>query len=310
MGNEARRFGMRLAAAAKSAVGVVTSWIVTLALKAVRRTDPDRLADRAGRIMQRVGPWLREQRVGRANLAAAYPEKSAEEIETILRGVWDNLGRFAAEFAHLDRVRISDPDHPGPANIDYGPETLERFHRLRTDGKPALIFTAHLANWELPALVASAYKLDTAILYRAPNMEGVAKAIQDIRAVNMGTLIQTERNAPINLAAALERGSHVAMLVDQYFTQGIDVEFFGRPARTNPLIARLARHFDCPIHGTRIIRLGRRSFRVEVTEAIVPPRDAEGRIEVQGTMQMITSMIEAWVREHPEQWLWLHRRWR
>jgi KDO2-lipid IV(A) lauroyltransferase len=310
MRNEARRLGIRLAARAKSAVGVVASRAVVGLLRAIRRTDPDRIADRTGRFMQRVGPWLPEHRTGRANLNAAYPEKSPDEIESILRGVWDNLGRFAAEFAHLDRMHIFDPASPGPATIDYDAETLERFHRLRTDGKPALIFTAHLANWELPALVATTYGLDTAILYRAPNLEGVATAIQDIRAVNMGTLIPTTRDAAINLAAALERGAHVAMLVDQYFTQGIDVTFFGRPARTNPLIARLARHFDCPIHGTRVVRLGGRRFHGEITEAIVPPRDAEGRIDIPGTMQAITSVIEGWVREHPEQWLWLHRRWR
>lgn len=260
--------------------------------------------------MQRVGPYLPEHRVGRANLAAAFPEKSTTEIDAILRGVWDNLGRFAGEFAHLDRMRIFDPVRPGATNIDYDVDTLERFHRLRTDGKPALIFTSHLANWELPALVAYAYGLDTAILYRAPNLKGVADTIQNIRAVNMGRLIPTAHAAAITLAAELERGAHVAMLVDQYFYQGIDVQFFGRPARTNPLIARLARHFDCPIHGARVVRLGGRQFRSELTEAIMPPRDAEGLIDVQGTMQLITSITEGWVREHPEQWLWLHRRWR
>ena len=134
--------------------------------------------------------------------------------------MWDNLGRFAAEFPHLDRMRIFDEARPGPANIDYDAGTLERFHRLRTDGKPALIFAAHLANWELPALVASAYGLDTAILYRAPNLESVAEAIQQIRAVNMGRLIPTNHAAAVTLAAELERGAHVAMLVDQYFIRG------------------------------------------------------------------------------------------
>ncbi len=303
-------WGARFAARLKSAVDAALARVVALLLKAIRRTDPDRIADRAGRFMQRVGPWLPEHRIGRANLTAAFPEKSGAEIEGILRGVWDNLGRFAAEFAHLDRLRIYDPARPGPVHIEYAPDTLERFHRLRTDGKPALIFTAHLANWELPALAAAAYGLDSAVLYRTPNLAGVAAAIRAIRAVNMGTLIPTNRDAAVNLAAALARGTHVGMLVDQHFSQGIDVEFFGRPARTNPLLARLARHFDCPIHGTRVVRLGGRRFRGEITEAIAAPRDRAGLIDVAGTMQLITSVIEGWIREHPEQWLWLHRRWR
>jgi Kdo2-lipid IVA lauroyltransferase/acyltransferase len=310
MSYPARQLATRVATGLKRAVEPAVSWGVVALLKAIRRTDPDRIADRAGRFMRRFGPLLPEHRTGRANLAAAFPEKSAGEIEHILQGVWENLGRFAAEFAHIDRMHIFDPARPGPVNIEYDAETYDRFHRLRTDGKPALIFTAHLANWELPARVAVEYGLDAAILYRAPNLGGVAQAIQTIRAVNMGTLIPTTRDAPFALVDALERGQHVAMLVDQYFTQGIEVQFFGRRARTNPLLARLARRIDCPIHGTRMIRLGGRHFRCELTEALEPPRDARGLIDVQGTTQAVTSVVEGWVREHPEQWLWVHRRWR
>ncbi len=310
MNSEALRILLRARAWAKPVTDAVAGGATTSLLKLIRRTNPDRIADRAGRFMQRLGPKLKEHKIGRANLAAAFPEKPPEEIEAILRGVWDNLGRVAAEYAHLDKMEIVNPDTREPAIIDYDDVTLARFRHLRDDGKPALIFTAHLANWELPALVATDYGLDATILYRAPSIDGVAKAVKDIRAVKMGELVPTDHLSPIRLGRALERGSHVAMLVDQYFTQGINVTFFGRAARTNPLIARLARHFDCPIHGTRMIRLGGRRFRCELTEEIVPPRDEKGRVDIQGTMQAITSVVEGWVREHPEQWLWLHRRWR
>ena len=89
------------------------------------------------------------------------------------------------------------------------------------------------------------------------------------------------------------------------------VTFFGRRTMANPLLARLAHHFDCPIHGTRIVRLPRQPIsRGEMTEEIAPARDAEGKIDIAGTMQIIMAVIEGWIREHPEQWLWLHRRWR
>jgi KDO2-lipid IV(A) lauroyltransferase len=91
----------------------------------------------------------------------------------------------------------------------------------------------------------------------------------------------------------------------------VEVTFFGRCCRVNPLIAQLARHVDCPIHGTRIIRRpDRNRFVIEMTEAIEPKRDAEGHVDVQSTMQVIMTVVEGWVREHPEQWLWLHRLWR
>ena len=81
--------------------------------------------------------------------------------------------------------------------------------------------------------------------------------------------------------------------------------------RQIPLIAQLARHTECPIRGVRVVRQpDGNSFRGELTDEIAPVRDAEGKIDIQGTMQVITSVVEGWVREHPEQWLWLHRRWR
>jgi KDO2-lipid IV(A) lauroyltransferase len=101
------------------------------------------------------------------------------------------------------------------------------------------------------------------------------------------------------------------MLVDQYNSRGVDVIFFGRSTKANPLMGRLARHVDCPIHGVRVVRLpGNRRFRVDLTEEIEKPRDAKGEIDIAATMQKINTVIEGWVREHPEQWLWLHRRWR
>jgi Kdo2-lipid IVA lauroyltransferase/acyltransferase len=262
-------------------------------------------------VTRNVGQLLKEHRVGRANLAAAFAEKSPAEIDAILMGAWDNLGRVAAEFAHIDRLRILDPAQPGPPDIVYDEFTLDMFHALRLDGKPALIFSSHLANWELTAYIAARYKLDAHLLYRRPNLRAVDEAVREVRADTMGTLVATGLDAPVKLLRVLEAGGHVAMLVDQYFVNGVDVTFFGRSCKANPLIAQLARHTECPIHGTRIIRLPERDrFRAEITGAIEPARDAEGKIDVRGTMQVITSIIEGWVREHPEQWLWMHRRWR
>jgi KDO2-lipid IV(A) lauroyltransferase len=310
MQTEARRQRARIVTRMKSVGAAVGGRLAVWLLKAIRRTNPDRIADSTGAFVRRVGPFFPEHRTGRANLAAAFPEKSAVEIEEILRGVWDNLGRIAAEFAHLDRIWDFDPARRWSGRVEISPETEGRFWQLHEDGKPALIFAAHLANWELPALAAAAYGLNGAILFRAPNVGSVATAIREIRGTNMGTLIPTGIGAPSAVAAALERGTHVGILVDQFFYQGIDVEFFGRPCKTNPMIARLARRFDCPIHGTRAIRLPDHRFRVELTEPIEPRRDRAGDIDVHATTQLITTIVEGWVREYPEQWLWLHRRWR
>jgi len=299
-----RRLSDRLKRAADAAAGAAA----TAVLAAARRLDHTSVSNLGAAVARRVGPWLREHRIGRDNLRAAFPDKTDAEIETILRGVWDNLGRYGVEFVHLDRICSGDPYRR--TYIDYTPEVIERFLRLRNDGRPALMFAAHLANFELPAVIAASDGLESTVLYRRPNLGAVADAVIAQRADLMGEMVPSSLSAPITLARALERGRHVGMLVDQHYTRGIDVTFFGRTCKVNPLIAMLAREAECPIHGTRVIRLPGNRFQGDITEEVAPVRDAGGRIDVKGTMQAITGVVEGWVREYPEQWLWVHRRWR
>ena len=294
----------------KKAADAVLGPITVVLLRALRLADPDKTARLMGRAMRRVGPWLKEHHIGRANLAAAFPEKSSTDIEAILDKVWENLGMFVGEFAHLDRLWDFREANQMAGRIEADPASLERFIKLRDDGKGALVFAAHLGNWELPALAGPAYGLESAVVFRPPSVNGVAEAVERIRATNMGTIVPTERDAPLRIARLLERGTHAGMLTDQYYARGPEVIFFGRKTRCNPLLARLAAQVDCPIHGVRAIRLPDHRFRLELSDEIPAVRDAAGKVDVQATMQAVTNVVEGWIREHPEQWLWLHRRWR
>lgn len=306
-----RRIVRRLNRATKRAANSVVGAVAVGLLKLLRLTNPDTMANVAGWFMRTIGPLLPENRIGRANLTAAFPEKSPAEINAILRGVWGNVGRMAAEFAHLDRLSDFDPWHPErPARIEAPQADIDRFFKILEERKPAIIFAAHFGNWELPAVCAAACKIESAVLYRRPNIPAIDKWLHNTRAAAMGTLIPTSLDAPVKLADALAHGIHVGMLVDQYYSRGADVTFFGQRTKANPLLARLARHFDCPIHGVHVVRLPDHRFRVELTEQIQPVRDAEGKVDIAGTTQVVTSVIEGWIRENPDHWLWLHRRWR
>src|SRR5205085_127645 len=104
-----RSAGRRLKAGFDALVG----WFAVAILKCLRAVNRQRMANMLGRLLRAIGPWLPEHRVGRANLVAAFPEKTPEEIEKILAGVWDNLGRVAAEFAHIDRVTLPERGEHG-----------------------------------------------------------------------------------------------------------------------------------------------------------------------------------------------------
>jgi KDO2-lipid IV(A) lauroyltransferase len=296
----------RLKRAGNAAAGAIAVGVV----KFLRLFPYDKTADSAAWWARKLGPLSREHRIGREQLKVAFPEKSPGEIEKILDGVWDNLGRLVADFAHLDRLMADAVAPNKPTRLDFADRAAEIYIKLANDGKPALVFAAHLGNWEMPAMCARYTGLESAALYRGPNIDAVERWIEQTRGPIMGELIPTGLEAPVKIADALKRGVHVGMLVDQYYVRGVEVTFFGRKTTANPLIARLAQHFDCPIHGARIIRLPGNKFWGEVTEEIQPARNAGGEIDIQGTMQIITDVVEGWVREYPEQWLWLHRRWR
>lgn len=284
--------------------------VALLLIRPLRWTDPDGLATFFSWCAQKIGPHLREHRIARDNIANAFPEKSADEVDAILRESWANLGYIGAEFIHLDRLWSLDLENPERGRIEASPDVVERFLAIRDDNKPALVFTAHIGNWELPALAPTALGLDSTVLYRPPNIATFDRIIRDIRSTNMGTMIATGLDAPVRIAEALGRGSHVGMLVDQYLGRGVEITFFGRKTRANPLLARLARQIECPIHGVRIIRLPNHRFRIDLTEEVKPVRDATGAIDIQATTQAINAVIEGWIREYPGQWLWQHRRWR
>lgn len=300
------RFKYRLWLFADRLFGLLVRAVFAL----LRVLGPD-LGPRIGAALARgLGPLTGASRIARENIAAAFPDRTEAERAAILRAAWDNLGRVACEYVHMDRIWDFDPAQPEAGRITASPETVALYERLRDDGKPAIVFSAHLANWELPAIAAARHGIDSAVLYRTPNSPAVAKEILRLRRDSMGTLVAAGMAAPFKLAKALERGQHIGMLVDQRFGRGPKVTFFGRPASANPLLAQLARRFDCPVHGARAIRLPGGRFRLDLTEEIPMPRDAEGLIDVEAATQTMNGVIEGWVREYPGQWLWMHRRWR
>jgi KDO2-lipid IV(A) lauroyltransferase len=279
-------------------------------VRGLHRLAPRRSGAVLARAMRVVGPRLRGHRTARANLAAAYPDKSHREIENILSGMWDNLGRTIAEFADLDRIWDYDFAQPRPGRIFIDQATDLRLRLLSANPKSALFFTAHLANWEIVALAVPALGRESAMLYRTPNIAVLAEELAEIRRRTAATFIPADSYTVFRLQDAIARGAWIGMLVDQHYASGVDVTFFGRSCKVHPMIARLARTFDCPIYGSRVIRLPDNRFRYELIGPIEAPRDRSGRLDVVQTMQLITSVIEGWIRQNPEQWLWLHRRWR
>jgi len=264
----------------------------------------------AGFVGRKIGPHLKVSNVGRGNLRAAFPEKAPAEIEAILVAAWDNLCRTFAEYSQLDRIWDRAPkDGYRHSRIEL--VDLDRFVQLRDATPPGIIYTGHCGNWELLPIVAEHFGLPVAIVFRPPNNPFARQLVERIRRRSMGRLLPTGVMGTAAAAAgALDRGENLGLLIDQYFGKGIDLPFFGRPARTAPTLARLARRFDCPVTGAVVERVGGARFRLHLLPAIEIPRRADGEADGKALMAAVTKNLEDWVRSHPDQWLWFHRRWR
>jgi KDO2-lipid IV(A) lauroyltransferase len=276
----------------------------------LRHLDPDRTINTAALLMRIIGPRLRNHRTARAHIVAAFPKKSTAEVELILRGMWDNLGRVGAEYIFLRSLWDYKIDGPKSSRFVIDQETLDRAKRLRELNESVLYFGGHISNWELQSIVAEVLGLKCTSLYRPVEIGPAWNLIMEVRSRLMGPLIAADHGAAKKLKQALRDGKSVGMLVDQNYRGGIETMFFGRHCRVNPIIGRFARLLDCKICGFRSVRLPGNRYRIELTEPISVPRDALGKIDAVGTMQRITWIIENWIREHPEQWIWFYRRWR
>lgn len=308
----ARRFAAHARLVAIDAGDLALAGLMATAVAIVRRMPERGAADAAGAIARTIGTALpRSRTVGLANIELAFPDKTDAERRKILEACWDNLGRLVVEYCHLDRIWDYDPDRSAPGRIETAsPEVVDRFRALAARGGPAIVVSAHLANWELPMLAAAAHGLDAAALYRAPSNRWAARWVLGQRKVAMGRLVPSRFGSMHRLSEELAAGRVLGMLTDQFFHEGVRAPFFGEETLCNQAFARLARLHDCPVHAVRVVRLPGDRFSIDFTDALPLPRDGSGRIDVAGAVNVVNQVFEGWVREHPGQWLWLHRKWR
>lgn len=255
-----------------------------------------------------VGPRTSRQKLALKNVALAFPEKTEAEREKIVSEMWSNMSRLGAEYIFLDQISKYDPANPENSNIDV--IGTEIFLDLMENPRPYIVFTMHAGNFELLPIVSQKFGLSVSALFRPPNNPYIAKKIFSARGAHVDDLVPSTAGAAWTLAHKLDQGGGVGMLVDQKFTKkGADTTFFGHKVRTNPLLAKLARQYECDVFPARCIRLPNGRFRLELEPAIDIPKDADGVVDINATCQLLNDKVEEWVREYPGQWQWFHDRW-
>ncbi|HLT77850.1 MAG TPA: lauroyl acyltransferase [Ferrovibrio sp.] len=258
-----------------------------------------------GWIGRTIGPWLPVHRTAVQNLARAMPELDEAQRHRILMGMWDNLGRVLAEYPHLGDFVISGALRPGRIDIVGG----EHIDAIRDSGKPGIFFSAHYGNWELMSLAATQYGAPLVHVYRAANNPLTEEILQNLRKPVGGRHVPKGMQAARELLKALKQNELLGMLVDQKLATGIPVPFFGRDAMTAPAIAELALKAGCPVIPAYVQRLEGARFRIIVEAPIHLEDTGDRERDVLAAMTMINAKIEGWIRERPDHWFWVHKRW-
>ncbi|MBL8704732.1 MAG: lauroyl acyltransferase [Rhodospirillales bacterium] len=275
-----------------------------IGLMETMRAFPLRAAtDGVAAVARRLGPHFGVSNVARRNLDRAFPDLAKDRREAILVAMWDNLSRTVCEYAHLKTI----VDDAGSRVEIVGGEHLDA---LAADGKPGIVFSAHLASWEMVTLAARLRGVpDLHVVYRNANNLILDEYIRKLQSVSGVTLIRKGIRGARKLLQVMQGGGHVIMLVDQKMNEGIAVPFFGRPAMTAPALAQLALRFQCPVVPAHVERLGDTRFRVVIEPPLPLPDSGNREADVLALMTEVNLKMEGWIRARPEQWLWLHRRW-
>ncbi|MBI1206926.1 MAG: lauroyl acyltransferase [Azospirillum sp.] len=250
-----------------------------------------------------IGPRLGASKKALSNLQRALPALPPERHRAILGGMWDNLGRVIAEYPHLRTLAETGPGKP----LEI--VGLEHLHALRDDGRAGFLFSGHLANWEILGVAARRLGVELTLVYRAPNNPSFDRLLRRARGVPPEQLVPKGAAGASALLRALRRGGHVAMLVDQKMNDGVAVPFFGREVMTAPALAQLALRYRLPVVPVRVERLGGIRCRVTLSPPLTLPDSGDRHADTLAAMTEVNALLESWIRERPEQWLWLHRRW-
>jgi Kdo2-lipid IVA lauroyltransferase/acyltransferase len=249
---------------------------------------------------------VRLRHVGMRNLAMAMPEKSRREHVRILRGEFTSLGRQLAEVCQFPRYTLQNVSRV----VVY--DGFENYERAFARGKGVLFLTAHFGGWELSAFVHSLHGHWMHVVVRNLDNQYLDRLIQRYRSMH-GNATVSKDNFVRSLLAAMKEGQVVGILMDTNMTppQGVFVDYFGIPACTASGLARIALRTDAAVVPTFTIwDPSLRKYRLRFDPALKLVRTGNDEEDIVSNTQLFTRSIEDYVRRYPDQWLWVHRRWK
>ncbi len=268
----------------------------------IRALPVDVASDMGAWLLKTLGPLTGTHKIADRNLRLAFPDMDRAERERLLTTQWENTGRVFAEFPIMDRLT--------PASGRVEMVNPERLDEIRESGVPVVFVSGHFANWEIMPAAIVHYRVPCQMTYRAANNPYVDKRIKESRA-RYGVKLFAPKggDGARDLLIGMERGESVALMNDQKFNQGVAVPFFGHDAMTAPGPSRLALRFGTVLQPMTVQRLKGARFRVVVNDPIPLTKTGDRAHDIEQGVRAITNLIEQRIRQHPDDWFWVHKRW-
>ena len=267
----------------------------------MRLLGVDRASALGGWLLRTLGPRTGTQKTVMRNLRIAFPDMPPAEREQLALDQWEQTGRAFAETAVMDRLVAE-------GRIEVAGR--ERLDAIRDAGRPVVFVGGHFANIETLAATIVRIGVPCQITYRAANNPYVDAQIRAARA-RYGVRLFAPKGGEgaRELLDGMARGESVALMNDQKFSEGPEVEFFGQPVNAAPGPSRLALRFGTVLQPMSTARLPGVRFRVTVYEPIELEKTGDRQADIARGVQAITSFVEERVRENPVDWFWVHKRW-
>lgn len=286
--------GARIEAAAIHAVAAFAGW------------SPRWVSERCGTAIGRLA-WLvdvRHRRVALENVGAAFPDLAPSERRRLVRRAFEHFGRLLVAVLEFDA--LTPDEMRARVEIDGGARVLAA-HQL---GKGVLFVTGHFGFWEVQALAHALHFPPMSVLARPLDRPALHERLERIR-TRTGNRVIYRQGSVRRVLRALDAGQGVGILIDQHILgkDAVTINFFNRPAATTSAVAALALRTGAPIIPLFALPLAGGRYRL-VYEAPVPLPPADAPDPVRELTQRCTDVLESYVRQRPDLWLWMHRRWR
>ena len=254
-----------------------------------------------GRLGSMFGPFFRSKQLIRSNIINALPNLTKQELEIIIKKMWNNYGRILSEYIFIKKFRNSN------LNDNLLVEGNEILQTIKKSHEPVIFISGHFDNFELMAMQIEKSGVKLSAIYRPLNNIFLNKIMENIRSKYICKNQIKKGAASIReLLTMFKNGTSIALMIDQRVSEGISSNFFGQKALTTTIPAQFVKRFNCKIVPIYIERISGVNFKMRINEPINFSKDES----IEKITDELNLYLEKMILQKPDQWIWTHNRWK